>query len=94
MRKQPKLVGYERPLPKVLTWIEESGAHTLYLDRNINVCVHEYVGCGAALFVTCHDLRIERRQLNSMNLDEAKSEAIGVCLMRTAYITSLLAKVK
>ena len=41
----------------------------------LRIVLHHYIGCGDAWFVSCADLRIERRKLAALDGDEAKREA-------------------
>lgn len=42
----------------------------------LTVCVHNYVGCGDQLYVSCPELDISTRELKSTSLPEARIEAL------------------
>lgn len=61
--------------------------------KTLLISVHHYVGCGEEWFVSCHDLRIERRPLKATDAEKARAEALDVVRRRVERIAADLAKV-
>jgi len=49
---------------------------------NLRVIVHRHIDDPYSWFLSCYDLRIEKLQLNSEDIEEAKEEAIQIVRAR------------
>lgn len=58
--------------------------------KSLRICVHRYIGCGEAWFLTCHDLSIVRHDLDTTDVAAAQKKAINVIVRR---VRSLAAEV-
>ena len=55
-------------------WMESNAT----IGKDIEVCIHGYVGCGEKKYVTCRKLQMERQDLYTNDLETAKIKAVEV----------------
>lgn len=53
----------------------ENGSIFELKDNSLRICIHKYVGCGDALFLSCHALNIDKHDLRTEDFNEAVSKA-------------------
>lgn len=76
--------------PKREGWKNEEGCLVFYGKRGLKLTVHTYVGSGDALHVTCYELRIEKHDLHTTDIKQAKERAISHALkVAREYIDDL-----
>lgn len=58
--------------------------------KSLRICVHHYLGCDEEWFVTCQELRVQRRPLKSVDIEAAKAEAVRFLVRRAKQIVAEL----
>lgn len=46
--------------------------------NTLGICIHKYVGCGDNLYLSCHKLNIQGRDLYTEDMNEAVKNAQGI----------------
>jgi hypothetical protein len=66
---------------------------TIEPAKGLRIIIHHYLGCGDAWFVSCHGINLSQRQLQNIDVEDAKSEALSVVYSRLAFWMAALEKI-
>lgn len=64
----------------------EDGSIFELKDNSLKLSIHKYVGCGDNLYLSCYELGISRKDLETEDFNEAVSKSKEIVTERMKYL--------